>query len=86
MKREGIKKQSKPLTHRVLWAATGPVAQEYTHLKAIIATDFRIIKATKKIVVGSSVAMFGPHAAEVPLNSHHSQYLSASSLSSYDFL
>lgn len=39
-----------------------------------------LFNATKKIIVGSPLALFVPHAVEALLNSDHTQRISASSL------
>ena len=40
----------------------------------------------EKIVVGSPLAIFEPHVAEIRQNCHHTQHFSASHLTSYEVL
>ena len=49
-------------------------------IRAITSTA-HLIKTTEKIM-GSSFTVFVPHAAEVPLSSHHTQHFSVSYLTS----
>ena len=45
-----------------------------------------LVKATKKVIVGSPLPIFIPHAVEGLPNSHHTQPFSVSPLNSYEAL
>lgn len=71
---------------RVLQAATGPCGTGTPPcLRAITATAL-LVKAIGKTAVGSPLTISVPHAVEAPLNSHHTQHISASCLTSYEIL
>lgn len=53
-------------------------------LRAIAATA--LVKATEKIVAGSPLTIFVPHAVKALLNSRHTHHLSVSRLTSYEIL
>ena len=57
----------------------------HSGLRAIMATAL-LAKAKEKIVVESPLTIFVLHAVEALLNSHHTQYFSASCLTSYEVL
>lgn len=54
-------------------------------LRAVAATAL-LVKATEKIVTGSPLTIFVPHAVKGLLNSCHTQHLSVSHLTSYEIL
>ena len=43
-----------------------------------------LVMAMDKIIVGSPLAIFVPHALEALLNFHHTQHFSGSRLTSYE--
>lgn len=53
-------------------------------LQSNIPTAFLLVKAIEEIVMGSSLTVFVSHAVKALPNSHHTQYLSVSCLTSYE--
>lgn len=63
-----------------------PVTWGYLPYLRDIAVTVLVVKATEEIAIGPLFTIFVPHAVEALLNSHNTQHLSVSRLTSYEIL
>ena len=62
------------------------MAQGYPADPQTITATALSVKATDKIIVGSPLTIFVPHAVEILLSSHHTQHVSVSHLTFNEIL